>query len=92
MLKVDPRDAATVIGLEGVDVPLPAPKSSRARAKELVERSTDVHDAVADPSESSVKVDPDASFEVKTGPGLAVWIGVAFAVLLVGLSLVYLLS
>ncbi|MBM4779854.1 MAG: serine/threonine protein kinase [Archangiaceae bacterium] len=84
--KVDPREAATVIGLEGVDVPLPAPKSARARATEL---STDVHPVVADPSESSVKV--DASLDVvQTGPGIAVWIGVALGVLLVVGALVIL--
>ncbi len=86
--KVDPREAATVIGLEGVDVPLPAPKSSRARARELTQNTTEVHEAVADPSESSVKVDASVDV-VKTGPGIGVWIGVALGVLLVVVVLAF---
>jgi serine/threonine-protein kinase len=69
-VKVDPKDAATVIGIEGVDLPLPAPKGARARADQAV-RPTDVHDAVPDEVPSSIEETlPDrGDAAVRPGPG-----------------------
>lgn len=96
-LKVEPpkdaREAATVLGLEGVDVPIP-PKSTRARARSGVMAKTQLDAPVTvdekTPMDARSSEETFAEPRVQTGPGPAVWVGAVLAVIVVGVVLLFL--
>ncbi|MBL8923967.1 MAG: serine/threonine protein kinase [Myxococcaceae bacterium] len=83
-VKVDRQDAATVVGVEGIDLPLPAPKRERATQPDAA-RPTDVHDIVARaevPSSIEETLPDRAEAAVRPGPGRALLL------LLIGMGVV----
>ncbi len=91
----DSREAATVLGLEGVDVPIP-PKSTRARARSGVMAKTQLDSPVTVDDQAPMDARPsEETFSeprVQTGPGPAVWVGAVLAVIVVGVALLFLLK
>ena len=97
-LKVEPpsdsREAKTVLGLEGVDVPIPV-KGPRPRVRSGVVAKTQLEAAPVTVDEKvPMEVKPfeetQAEPRLQTGPGPAVWIGVLLAIILVGVVLLFL--
>lgn len=70
-VKLDRPEAATVIGLEGVDLPLPSPKRARA-TQPAAAQPTDLHDVVAAEVPSAIEETlPDRAEALRPAPGRA---------------------